>query len=431
MHFINNFDPCWDKIFDTMQTHTLSKKDKKLSGEISLTSSVSVSKRNLLIKALKNSKLDMQSISKKDADKLIDKSLRKGKISLDAGDPAKAIRFLGAFLSYFKSDWIITGTAEMHKRPIGDVIDKLRAQGFNVKYLIREGFPPLKVIGKGFKGNITRVDSTICSQFISTTLVISQSLPANEVEELKNRIMSSPFIDQTIRLLRYLGVNSNWQKEEILVEYELNDGSEISIESDWKSASYWYEMAAIAGKANLKIKGLNPDSVQSDAIVKEIFEPLGVKTETVPDGVVLKTTKRRIKSLEYDFINNPDLVPPLVVTCVALQIPFRFSGIEQLRHKETDRIMILQSQMNKVGAKLTVEKKGDMETLCFNGKMKIPRQKKLAIETFNDHRMVMAFAPLVMMGVEVVIDNPRAIAKAYANYWEDFKKVGVSVEQSQ
>jgi 3-phosphoshikimate 1-carboxyvinyltransferase len=413
-----------------MLTYTISKKDRKLSGEISLPPSVSISKRNLLIKALKNAKFDMKTISEKDAARVIDKSLRKGRVALDEGEPAKAIRFLRAFLAYFKGEWIVTGTEEMHKRPIGDVIDMLSNQGFNIKYLIREGFPPLKIIGKGFKGSITRVDSTICSQFISTTLLMSHSLPADEVVELKNRIVNSPFIDQTIRLLRYLGVNSNWEKEEILVEYELNDGTEMSVESDWKSASYWYEMAAIASKTDIKIKGLNPTSVQGDAIVKEIFEPLGVKTEEVKDGIVLKKVKRKIKSFEYDFLNNPDLVPTLVVTCVALHVPFRFAGVEQLRLKETDRIMILQSQMLKLGAKLTVEKKGDMETLCFNGKSKIAKLKDVAIETFNDHRMVMSFAPLAMLGINVTVDNPKVVTKAYPCYWEDYKKMSISVEQS-
>jgi 3-phosphoshikimate 1-carboxyvinyltransferase len=413
-----------------MLTYTISKKDRKLSGEISLPPSVSISNRNLLIKALKNAKFDMKTISEKDAARVIDKSLRKGKVALDKGEPAKAIRFLRAFLAYFKGEWIVTGTEEMHKRPIGDVIDMLSNQGFNIKYLIREGFPPLKIIGKGFKGSITRVDSTICSQFISTTLLMSQTLPADEVVELKNRIVNSPFIDQTIRLLRYLGVNSNWEKEEILVEYELNDGTEMSVESDWKSASYWYEMAAIASKTDFKIKGLNPISVQGDAIVKEIFEPLGVKTEEVKDGVVLKKVKRKIKTFEYDFLNNPDLVPTLVTTCVALNIPFRFAGVEQLRLKETDRIMILQSQMLKLGAKLTVEKKGDMESLCFDGKSKIAKLKEVDIETFNDHRIVMSFAPLAMMGIDVRVDNPKVVTKSYPCYWEDFKKMSISVEQS-
>lgn len=410
----------------TMLTYTISKKDRKLSGEISLAPSVSISKRYLLIKALKNSKFDMKTISEKDAARVIDKSLRKGKVALDKGEPAKAIRFLHAFLSFFGGEWIVTGTKEMRKRPIGDVIDILSSQGFNMKYLVREGFPPLKIIGKGFKGRITRVDAAICSQFISTSLLISQTLPADDVVELKNRIVNSPFIDQTIRLLRYIGVNNSWEKEEMLVEYELHDGTEMSIEADWKSASYWYEMVAIANKAELKINGLNFESVQGDAIIKEIFEQLGVKTEFDKNSVILKKVKRIIKSFEYDFINNPDLVPTMVSTCVALNIPFRFSGVEQLRLKETDRIMILQSQMLKMGAKLTVEKRGDMETLCFNGKTKIVKGVPIEFNTFNDHRMVMAFAPIALLGHDVIIENPKVVTRSYPCFWEDFKKLSIS-----
>ncbi len=413
-----------------MLSYIISKKDRALSGEITLAPSKSINNRLLIIKAIKSAKFDIKSISEKDAAKLVDKALRKGKVSLHQGEPAKAIRFLRAFFYYFGGEWIITGSAEMKKRPIGDVIEILRNQGFNIRYLERDGFPPLKIIAKGLRGSITRIDSEICSQFITASFQISQSLPADEAIELKNWIIKSPYESQTIRVLRYLGINSDWAKEETLFEYNLNEGGELNIEADWLAASYWYQMAALSSKAKLKINGLKTDSLQSDAIVKEIFEPLGVKTTQNADGVTLTKSKRKIKFFEYDFTNNPDLVPTIVATCVALKIPFKFTGIEVLRHKDVDRVMVLQSQMSKLGAKLMVEKTGEFETFTFYGKAKLPSKGQIVFNSFGDHRIVMSLAPLSILGFEVTIDEPKVVSKSYPCYWDDYKKVNFSINQS-
>lgn len=413
-----------------MLTYTISKKDRVLSGEIILTPSKTINNRTLVIRALKNSKFDMKSISKKDNVQLVDKDIRKGKVSLEQGEPAKAIRFLRAFFHYFSGEWIITGNAEMRKRPIGDVIEILKSQGFNIKYLEREGFPPLKIIAKGLKGNITRIDSEICSKFINASFQVSQVLPIDEAVELKNWIIKSPYESQTIRVLRYLGINTDWKKEETLFEYNLNEGGELSIEADWLSASYWYQMAALASKANFKIKGLKTDSLQGDAIVKEIFEPLGVKTTQDSDGVTLTKVKRKVNFFEYDFTHNPDLVPTMVATCVALKVPFKFTGIEVLRHKDVDRVMVLQSQMGKLGAKLVFDKFGQFETLSFDGQANIPASGSMVFNSFSDQRIVMSLAPLSILGLQITIDDPKVVSKSYPCYWRDYKKVNIDIDQS-
>lgn len=412
-----------------MLTYSISKGDSMLSGEISLAPSKSISNKGIVIRALKNSKFDINSVTKRDAAKVIDQSLRKTKGVLFEGDPAKAIRFLRAFLSYFKGDWIITGSEEMLKKPVVDVIKILETQGINIKYLEREGYPPLKIIGKGIRGSITRVDAAICSQFLSASLLLTPSVSSDEAVDLNNRIISSPYIDQTIRLLNYLGVNTNWNKDEILIEHKLNDGSEMTVEADWLAASYWYQMAALAKKAKFTINGLNSDSVQSDAIVKDIFEPLGVKTISTSNGVIIQNSKRKIKSFKYNFTNNPDLVPNLAVTCVALEIPFILSGIESLRNKDTDRIKALQSELIKLGATIKVKKINGAEILTFDGKTKINSIKSASFSSLGDHRIAMSFAPLSIMGIEVEIENPKVVAKSYPCYWEDYKKTGFEIVQ--
>lgn len=410
-----------------MPTYTITKQDAVLAGEITFAPNKSISSRDLVIQAIKNSKFDIKSVSEKDADKVIDKSIRKGKVALDTGDPEKAIRFLGAFIAYFGGEWIITGTKEMKERPVADVIDFLNKQGHNIKYLEREGFPPLKIIGKGLNGPILRVDASICSQFISTSLLISQKLSHDEVIDLKNWIVDSPYVSQTIRLLNYLGVNSGWNKQEMLIEYDLHDGLEMTVEGDWLAASYWYQVVALSKKAELKINGLNFESVQGDAIVKEIFESIGVKTIPTENGVLIKNIKRKIKTFHYDFTNSPDLIPVLVVTCVGLEIPFRFQGVESLRLKDVDRIMVLQSQMLKLGAKLKVEKRGDLETIVFDGKTSFKDDSTIEFNSFSDHRMLMSLAPLSALGLVIIIDEPRVVSRSYPNYWDDFRKTGFSV----
>ena len=413
-----------------MLVYTISKKDGKISGEVSLAPSKSISNRNILIKALKSAKFDTSTISEKDAARVIDKSIRKGEVALDKGDPAKAIRFLRAFISYFGGEWIITGSSEMRKRPIGDVIEILKGEGLNIKYLEREGFPPLKIIGKGFKENITRVDASICSQFISASLVISPTMEANNVVEFKDKILNSPYISQTIRLFNYLGSNKDWNKDEILVEHELHDGSEMTVEADWLAASYWYQLIALSSKGELVISGLNPDSVQGNAIAKEIFEPLGVKTEVVNNGIRIVKVKRKLKSFEYDFSINPDLVPTIVTTCVALSIPFRFKGIEVFRQQDSDRVLALQTQISKLGAKIEVEKKDEFEILTFNGKTKFSSKKFISFSTFGDHRIAMSLAPLSVLGMDVNIEDPKVVAKSYPCFWEDMEKAGFSVDKN-
>lgn len=411
-----------------MQIYTVSKPDSNLCGTISLSPSKSISNRDIVIRALKNAKFDIKMVSEKDAAKVFAEEIRKGEIPLEAGDPAKAIRLLRAFLTYFKGDWIVTGSAEMHKRPVGDVIDLLQKQGINIKYIEREGFPPLKIIGKAIEGNIIRVDAVICSQFITTSLLLAPTLSADDVVEFRNRVISSPYIRQTLRLLRYLGINSNWSKDEILIENDLHGESAMTVESDWLSASYWYQMAAISSKAELTIEGLNPESVQSDAIVKELFEPIGVKTTSTENGVVLSKTKRKLDMFEYDFSNNPHLIPTMVATCVAMQLPFRFSGIEVMNCQEPNRLMALQSQFNRVGAKLKVEKKGVFETLTFDGKSVFPKDVTIEFKPLDDHRVTMALAGLVAKGCQVSLDNPRVVSKSYPSFWDDLKRVGVKVE---
>jgi len=415
-----------------MLKYTISKADKDLVGEITLSPAKSISSKILVFKALRHSSSDQKIPAVQDEVEIMFEKVPKMKKSLEKGDPGKALRHLRSFFHFFKGDWIITGSDKAKEKPIEKIVKILQKQGVNISFIERAGSPPFKLIGKNFKGNaIVRVDSSISSQVITASLILSPNLPNDMVQEMKDRIMNSSYIELTLKALQYLGINTEWKKSEVLIESEFKDGSQLSIEADWSAASYWYEIAAFSNKCDLTIKGLNVDSAQYDSIVKELYAQFGVKTSYIHNGVKLSKKRVKLKSFEYDFTNNLDLVPTIAVTCVMLKIPFKMKGVRELHGKYNDRINSLQSELKKFGANITIDKENDQETMCFDGKIKKYSSKKIEITTFEDHRMAMAFAPIALTGVPITIENPKLTSKSYPSYWDDFKKTGFLVDQLQ
>jgi len=413
-----------------MFKYTISKADNDLSGEVALFPTKSISNKVLVFKVIRQSNDEQRVIAKEeDEAKLIFEKVPKIKKKLDKGDTGAAIRHLRSFFHFFKGDWLITGTDNAKNHPIKTVVKLLKQEGINIDFVEREGFPPFKLIGKNFLGNtILRVDSSITSQVVSTSLIVSPSLPNSVILEIKDRIINSSYIELTLKALQYLGINSGWEKSETLVEAEFKDGSELTVEADWADASYWYEAAALSSKCNLTIKGLNYESSQCDILTKELFYQFGVKTRFIQDGVILTKGKQTIKTFEYNFANNLELVPTFAVLCVIQKIPFRIKGVKELHIKCNDRLNSLQSELHKFGAKITIETIDDQEILCFDGKSKLPK-KPIEIATYDDHRMVMAFAPLAILGIPIIIENPKLASKSYPSFWDDFKKTGFTFDQ--
>jgi 3-phosphoshikimate 1-carboxyvinyltransferase len=415
-----------------MFRYKISKVDKNLVGEVILFPVKSISSKVLAFKVLKHSSNDPKSLTEGDLGDLIFDNETEIKKKLAKGDAGKAVRHLRSFFHFFKGEWLITGSDKAKDHPIKTVVKLLQKQGVDIDFIERDGLPPFKLMGKGFRGTtILRVDSSISSKVISASLILAPSLPNVQVLEMKDKIINSSYIELTLKVLQFLGINAGWEMNEILVESEFKDGSELSIEADWSAASYWYEIAALSDKCSLVIHGLNLESTQFDSVIKELFEQFGVKTTFIKDGVSLTKGKRNVKFFEYDFTNNPDLVPTFAVLCVMLKIPFRMMGVKDLHLKCNDRIKSLQSELLKFGAVLINEEKDDLETLSFNGKIKKFSNKKIEICTFDDHRMAMAFAPIAVTGFPIIIENPKITSKSYPSYWDDFKKTGFTVEQEQ
>lgn len=407
---------------------TITKADKDLKGEITLFPAKRISNKVLVFRVLKHSSVDQKGLPDKEEVEVMFENVPKFKKSIHKGETGAALRHLRSFFHFFKAEWMITGTDKAKDHPIESIVNILKKQGVSISFVERAGFPPFKLIGRGFKGNsVLRVDSSISSTQVTVSLILSPNLPNSVILEMKDNIINSSYIELTLKALQYLGINSGWKKSETLIESRFKDGSELTVEADWSAASYWYEMAALSKKCNITIHGLNVDSSQSDIAVKELFYQFGVQTTFVQDGVMLTKRKRTIKRFEYDFSNNPDLVPTFAVLCVVLKIPFRMSGLNELDIKCNDRIKSLQTELLKLGAKLTSESQDGGCILCFDGKVKKVSSNAINIATFEDHRMVMAFAPIAITGIPIIIENPSLASKSYPSYWDDFKKVGFSV----
>ena len=344
--------------------------------------------------------------------------------TLDCGHAGTTFRFLTAYLATRKGTRILTGSDRMKQRPIGVLVDALRSIGADITYLKEEGYPPLQINGGKITGSEVTLDSTVSSQFISALILIAPSLPKGLTIDLTDNVVSQAYIEMTLKVIRHFGVNATRKRGSIDIEARDYESGNLTVEADWSSASYWYAMVALSEDAEVELQGLSRASWQGDTIVSELFALLGVKTTYTETGAVLTKIPVYAQELGYNFINCPDLAQTLVVTTAALGIASRFTGLETLKVKETDRVDALKSQLKKVGADLEELKVGEITnfppTLI---------QSADPIATFEDHRMAMSFACLACSLGEISIESPEVVSKSYPRFWEDLKSVGFEIEE--
>ena len=314
----------------------------------------------------------------------------------------------------------------MQQRPIQILVDALRELGADIEYIGTEGFPPLRIKGSTLSGGDITMKGSVSSQYISALLMIAPLLKDGLRLCLSGEIVSKPYINLTLKLMKDFGANAEWVSDSLInVESKSYISRPFVVESDWSAASYWYQMVALSQKAEVELLGLFADSYQGDCKVAEIFEHLGVTTTFTKKGVILSKTAITAKTLDYDFVEQPDLAQTFVVTCALLGIPFRFSGLQSLKIKETDRIAALIKEMSKLGYLLKEE---NDSVLYWNSEYKMPDVIP-AIDTYEDHRMAMAFAPACLKMREIRINNPQVVSKSYPGYWEDLKNAGFCISE--
>ena len=394
---------------------------------INLSGSKSLSNRLLLLKEILDLKIDLKNLSDSKDTTLLLKALRQIKEAknkniniLDAGTD---MRFLTALLAIKKGTWTITGSDRMKKRPIGELVSALKSLGAEIEFLEKENYPPLEIKGKIILGGTLKIDASQSSQFISALLLISPKLKNGLVLTLKNRIVSSPYIEMTAALLKKFNVPISKLKN----TYTVNSSTKskqikvIKIESDWSSASYWYSICALSKNAKIELNFLNKKSLQSDSILPELYKILGVKTKYKKNSIIISRKKLETKSINSNFINCPDIAQTFAVTCFGLGICAKLNGLSTLKFKESDRINALKTELEKMGAKLAIT----------NNSIELKKSKPIpfegVIETYNDHRMAMSFSPLALVYNSIKIANPEVVSKSYPRFWKDLKSVGFSV----
>jgi len=407
---------------------------ESLNMTVQLPASKSISNRALIIHALSGSDVLPENLSDCDDTEVIVNALKDNPYEINIKAAGTAMRFMTAYLATRNGEeHVITGTERMKHRPIHILVDALRHLGADIDYMGEEGYPPLRIRGRQLEGGQLEVPGNVSSQFISALLLIGPCLRDGLTLRLTGDLISRPYIDLTLWMMCEFGANADWSAfDTITVAGKPYAQRSYFIENDWSAASYWYEMIALSKKEDneIRLEGLMDGSKQGDSSVRYIFSLLGVKTtfkttkEGVPTTVTLRNNGRCVPRLEYDFINSPDLTQTIVVCCMMLGVPFHFRGLSTLKIKETDRIKALKTEARKLG--FVLHDKNDSE-LYWDGERCEP-QVDAAIDTYEDHRMALAFAPAALRLNHLCINNPQVVSKSYPKYWEHLKAAGYEVE---
>lgn len=401
-----------------------------LSDSIQLPASKSISNRALILHSLAQGTITPSNLSDCDDTKVMIRALNGDSDIIDILAAGTAMRFLTAYLSVTPGTRTITGTPRMQQRPIRLLVDALRNLGAQIEYTANEGYPPLRITGTQLKGEEISLPGNVSSQYISALLMIGALLPKGLRLNLTGDIISRPYINLTLQLMRDFGAQAEWSTDCCITicpgKYK---DVPFTVESDWSAASYWYQIMALftkdeVVKPEIELLGLFPHSLQGDSRGAEIFARLGVHTEFTDRGVKLTKKGMTVTRLVEDMVDIPDLAQTFVVTCCLMNIPFCFTGLQSLKIKETDRITALITELHKLG--YVIQSKED-SILTWNGE-RCPAEEDPIISTYEDHRMAMAFAPACLLLSTVQIDDPQVVSKSYPAYWDNLKKVGFKVK---
>ena len=395
-----------------MKSLTLPQQPIFNSVTIPLPSSKSESNRVLIIDALTEGVNHISNLAEARDTQTMIRLLSQNPPVFDVLDAGTTMRFLTAYATVTNQKKIMTGTPRMCERPIGILVDALIEIGADIHYMGVEGFPPLAIHGlKEQTSNRIAIKGDVSSQYISAMLMIAPVLPQGLEIELLGKVGSVTYIQMTLQLMGKFGIKYELEGNLIRVPSQTYQPTSLAVESDWSGASYWFSLLACADEGSFFLKGLKEDSFQGDSKIVEIMDLLGVKSEFRNEGIHL--TKQPIKGLDsWDFTHCPDLAQTVAVTCAIIGQKTTFTGLESLRIKETDRIFALQQELAKFNARL--EEGTDGEFILIPS---VEMPKEVTIHTYDDHRMAMAFMPL-MTKTNVVIEDPEVVNKSYPSFWK-------------
>lgn len=406
---------------------TLKSGKNKITGSITLSGSKSISNRVLIMKAFSRKNPQISGLSNSDDTLRLQMYLnrietcRNSDIPLivDANNAGTVLRFLTAFLAFGEGRWLITGNERMQKRPVSELVTALRDLGANISYANNDGFPPLNIISTRLRGGEVNIDASKSSQFVSALMMIAPALKNGLKIKLHKKIVSEPYINMTASLMQLFGVKVEFSKQNINIPSSVYSIPDYTVESDWSSASYWYEVAALNDGSEIKISNLFENSIQGDASICEVFECLGVITDFLPEGkVIIKNNGNAVDEINFDATNCPDLVPAIMATCFGKGVKLNLTGYSHLKYKESDRLNSMLTELTKLGCKYSYKGK----TLIVEGELK---KKSVDFNTYGDHRIAMSLAPLCSKLDLISIDNKDVVVKSYPEFWNDMMNLNV------
>ncbi len=396
------------------------KKSKLISGKnIQISGSKSETNRALLLQAIFPN-ISILNASNSDDSEVMTKALAQGQGTIDIHHAGTAMRFLTAFFaSQNGKEVILTGSTRMKERPIHILVEALQKLGADISYLENEGFPPLHIKGKEWIANEVEISANVSSQYISALMLVAPSLPNGLTIRLLGEITSTPYINMTVALLSEIGVEASFERNTVCVCPLRNvPPTEIIIESDWSSASYWYSFIALSEiGTRITLGSYKKNSLQGDRILADIYTFFGVRTTFLAHEIVLeKESFPQSNNYVCNLQNAPDIAQTIAVTCFGLGIACELTGLHTLKIKETDRLEALKTELSKLGATVEVTDKS------LHLKSSPTIHSGVAIDTYNDHRMAMAFAPL-MLKTDLIINDSDVVSKSYPNFWKDIFNV--------
>ena len=402
----------------------LDQKEPQLAGEIKITGSKSESNRLLLLQALFGG-FKIENLSNSHDSQVMQKALASKEKTVDIHHAGTAMRFLTAYFAAFEGrETILTGSSRMQERPIGLLVDALRDLGADISYMNNEGYAPLLIKGKKLTKSTVSLAANVSSQYISALMMVGASLPNGIEIDLVGQITSVPYIEMTRSLLTQLGIESRFEGQQIKIKPAgAIDVSEMVVESDWSSASYYYSLVALCDKAKLKISSYKENSLQGDSVLAELYQKLGVETTFEANAVTLeKVEKPKPRRVEFDLANSPDIAQTIAVTCYGLGVGCDLYGLHTLKIKETDRLEALKAELTKLGAHISVTDK----SLHLEGETNF--QSDVTIKTYQDHRMAMAFAPFALRA-PILFEDAEVVNKSYPDFWEDLHALGFKISE--
>ena len=402
-----------------MSSLRLTHASQTIQGNCRITGSKSESNRLLILQALFPI-LALDNLSDSDDTQAMQRGLASKDQIIDIGHAGTTMRFL---TSYFATtpgiEKVLTGSKRMQERPIKLLVDALRSIGADIEYVKNEGYPPLRISGKAISTTSVSLAANVSSQYITSLMLVAPKLPNGLKIVLEGEITSVSYINMTCTLLQRVGIDATFSNQSIHVLPKQNiDAKILTVESDWSSASYHFSMVALAQSADVSLSSYIPKSLQGDSVLVDIYAQLGVAAKF--DGHKLQLTKsEKLQShIALDLINAPDIAQTIAVTCYGLGISCDLSGLHTLKIKETDRLVALQNELTKLGASIRITK----DSLFLEAR-KDDIVSDIAIDTYHDHRMAMAFAPLGL-NVPIGINDAEVVTKSYPSFWDDLDSLG-------